>query len=143
MCAGPSASLTFSWGDCTFDVSQFLDSSDSTKILNCTEPSIVYDKEPAIFTSKYKTGGTFTGKVRFQLAFPMPILSFLSSVLVLLLYKSCLRLLHRSLTKAFNLGRAGLHVLAAVLNNAQRQILQSSCLLELLPVCTPLLLATL
>ena len=60
--AGPSASLTFSWGECTFNESQFLE-SDSTKILNCTEPSIEYAKEPAIFTSKYKTGGTFTGKV--------------------------------------------------------------------------------
>ncbi|DBA68298.1 TPA: hypothetical protein ACH3X2_013620 [Trebouxia sp. C0005] len=59
---GPSASLTFSWGNCTFNESQFLDSSEATKILNCTEPSIVYDKEPAIFTSKYKTGDAFTGK---------------------------------------------------------------------------------
>ncbi|KAL3146193.1 hypothetical protein ABBQ32_002899 [Trebouxia sp. C0010 RCD-2024] len=58
---GPSASLTFSWGNCTFNESQFLD-SDSSKILNCTEPSIEYAKEPAIFTSKYQTGGTFTGK---------------------------------------------------------------------------------
>ena len=62
---GPSASLTFSWGNCTFNESQFLDSSEATKILNCTEPSIVYDKDPAIFTSKYKTGDSFTGKVRF------------------------------------------------------------------------------
>jgi len=62
---GPSASLTFSWGNCTFNESQFLDSSEATKILNCTEPSIVYDKDPAIFTSKYKTGDSFTGKVYF------------------------------------------------------------------------------
>ena len=61
--AGPSASLTFSWGNCTFNETQFLDSSEDTKIFNCTEPSIVYDKEPAIFTSKYKSGDSFTGKV--------------------------------------------------------------------------------
>lgn len=62
-CAGPSASLTFSWGSCTFNESQVLDSSETTKILNCTEPSITYDKEPAIFTSKYTSGGSYTGKV--------------------------------------------------------------------------------
>lgn len=60
---GPSASLTFSWGKCTFNESQFLDSSEPTKVLNCTEPSITLDKEPAIFTSKYTSGPSFTGKV--------------------------------------------------------------------------------
>lgn len=127
MCAGPSASLTFSWGNCTFNESQFLDSSDSTKTLNCIEPSIVYDKGPAIFTSKYKTGDTFIGKV--SLAFLFPGLSFPSCVLVSVLHESCLHLLKRSITTAISLAKAGLLVLPSVLTSAQQQQSWRSCCL--------------
>lgn len=87
---GPSASLTFSWGNCTFNESQFLDSSESTKILNCTEPSIVYDKDPAIFTSKYKTGDSFTGKVYVVVA----LSGFGDAPCMCFTLVSCLRLPH-------------------------------------------------
>lgn len=57
---GPAVTLVFSTGKCTFNKTEALL---GTRELKCKEPSIIYNKEPAVFTSHYKSGAVFTTAV--------------------------------------------------------------------------------
>lgn len=57
---GPSFTLEFATGNCTFNETAFVESGE--KRLDCFEPSITYTKTPSNFTSKYISGASFTSK---------------------------------------------------------------------------------
>lgn len=53
-------SITFATGTCIFNETLFWTTGE--KLITCTEPSITYEKDPAVFLSKRKTPITFTSK---------------------------------------------------------------------------------
>lgn len=57
---GPSFTLEFSTGNCTFNETAFV--HEGEKRLDCFEPSITYVKTPSNFTSKYVSGAAFASK---------------------------------------------------------------------------------